>query len=145
MTLYNASLGDAYKPLLSRRVDVAGLQLFDVELPPRVSGVEPSEGSLAGGAALTIRGLGFGSDPDGVEVTVAGAPCEVNLLTETAVHCKVTPREPDVAVTTPYPSDRGARWAIDTGDGGSVRLPTKSGSLKPRFWTPAVSRFPKSM
>ena len=122
MSLYNSSLGDAYKPLLSRRVDVAGVQLFDVELPPRVSGVEPSTGSLAGGAALTITGLGFGSDLAAVRVTVAGTPCEVNLLTTTAVHCKMTQREPDAAVAAPYPSDRGARWVIDTDDGDSATL-----------------------
>ena len=47
--------GDAYLGLLSTRmIDLAAGTPFDAELPPRITGVEPKRGSLAGGTDLTI-------------------------------------------------------------------------------------------
>eukprot|EP00966_Prymnesium_polylepis_P195558 4532986-Prymnesium_polylepis.1 len=122
VSLYDPARGDAYKPIAARQVDVASAQLFDVELPPRISRIEPSVGSLAGGAAVTISGIGFGSDASALQITVAGAPCDVTAVTEGAAHCKLKARESVTASTGPYPGDRGARWSVDAYAEGQAML-----------------------
>ena len=51
--------GDAYLGFLAtRKIDLASADPFDAELPPRITSIEPTAGSLAGGTDVTIRGTG---------------------------------------------------------------------------------------
>nr|XP_054765687.1 fibrocystin-L-like [Lytechinus pictus] len=55
---------------------------------PRVDGVSPQQGSLAGGTELQFSGAGFSSEP---EVSVGGAACTVIEFTYTSFVCTTSP------------------------------------------------------
>ena len=75
--------GDAYAGFLrTRRLDVAGAAPFDAELPPRITSIEPTAGSRAGGTDVTIFGSGFGADAGALTIEVAGVGCAVTNLAE---------------------------------------------------------------
>ncbi len=58
------------------------------ELPPIVAGITPSEGSTAGGTAVTIQGTGFLSP---VTVTIGAPASEVEVISDTEIKAKTAP------------------------------------------------------
>ena len=80
--------GTAYRQW-QRSVDVAEAMLYDVEMAPRLTGVSPQLGSLAGGTDITIKGSGFGGDAAALSVSVGGTPCAISALTPSSIYCRV--------------------------------------------------------
>ena len=117
---------------------------FDAELPPRITAVSPSLGSLAGGTDLTIEGTGFGSDPAALAIEVAGLPCAVSTITSAALYCRLAANPAATAPARPTPTtglgnglaslpgERGARWQWAAGD----RSNPKGSLLVPSFSVP---------
>ena len=132
--------GDVYKGYsTTERFDYANAGApFDAELLPRVTRVEPSAGSLAGGADLTIYGHGFGSEATNLDVTVGDgtARCSISEITPESVRCRVQWISSAVDVQMPfnkpeqarvdqdlasYPAERGARFQwLDDGPAAAV-------------------------
>ena len=116
---------------------------FDAELPPRITAVKPSLGSLAGGTDLTIEGTGFGSDPAALAIEVAGLPCAVSTITS-PLYCRLAAKPAATAPARPTPTtglgnglaslpgERGARWQWAAGD----RSNPKGSLLVPSFSVP---------
>ena len=117
---------------------------FDAELPPRITAVSPSLGSLAGGTDLTIEGTGFGSDPAALAIEVAGLPCAVSTITSAALYCRLAANPAATAPARPTPTtglgnglaslpgERGARWQWAAGG----RSNPKGSLLVPSFSVP---------
>ena len=131
--------GDAYAGFLrTRRLDVAGAAPFDAELPPRITSIEPTAGSRAGGTDVTIFGSGFGADAGALTIEVAGVGCAVTNLAEhndasaplatQAVRCRLGARLGDAAAAheplSAFAGERGARWKWE-----SSSMPEGGGSL----------------
>ena len=115
--------GDAYLGFLATKlIDVANCELFDAEIPPRITAVTPQVGSLAGGTDLTIAGTGFGSDASALSIDVAGLPCDVTQIQTAGVICRVGYHPPAATPMRPTPTstlgndlgsfagERGVRW-----------------------------------
>ena len=108
----------------SRRVDLLTHTLYDVESLARIYSVMPLAGASTGGMTLTVRGTGFGNDPNGVVVEVAGVrahkvefldptsgPSETMLVTMPQY---VTPvRYPAPSAEDAFPLERGVRLQVD--------------------------------
>ena len=65
---------------------------------PSVDSVTPSEGSLAGGTRLTIKGKGFGEEDDRAFVSLDGNNCEIDELSYEEIIC-ITGESQEMAVT----------------------------------------------
>lgn len=72
---------------------------------PRVLGLSPARGSIAGGTLLQLRGRGFWGAPT---VSVGGAPCvEVEVLDQATLRCRTPPgREGSVPVVVDLQGQR---------------------------------------
>ena len=76
-------------------------------LPPTVSAVSPSSGSIKGGTIISLTGTGF---TGATSVTVGGVPCaSVTVVSPTSITC-----------TTPPGTSEGASIAVTTPSGTSV-------------------------
>ncbi|KAM6974364.1 PKHD1 like 1, tandem duplicate 1, partial [Tautogolabrus adspersus] len=82
------SPGGAYKVMLNHKVK--GYAVSDVKFKYELtlSGVQPNQGSFAGGALLSVQGSGF--DPDRSTVMICGEECKVNrnMSTSTRLYCQ---------------------------------------------------------
>ena len=65
---------------------------------PSVDSVTPSEGSVAGGTRLTIKGKGFGEEDDRAFVSLDGNNCEIDELSYEEIIC-ITGESQEMAVT----------------------------------------------
>ncbi|XP_065804470.1 fibrocystin-L [Labrus bergylta] len=82
------SPGGSYKVMLNHKVK--GYVVSDVKFKYELtlSGVQPNQGSFAGGALLSVQGSGF--DPDRSTVRICGEECNVNrnMSTSTRLYCE---------------------------------------------------------
>ncbi|XP_061122944.1 PKHD1 like 1, tandem duplicate 1 [Syngnathus typhle] len=60
---------------------------YKSQLTPVITEVSPRRGGTAGGTTLTISGSGFSTDPNEVNVTIAGSVCDVQSSNVTHVVC----------------------------------------------------------
>ena len=97
---------------------------FDAEMPPRITSIEPTTGSLAGGTDLAILGTGFGADASALKIEVADVACDVRQIRTDGVHCRLGLRPADPAPMGPFAGERGVRWQWAGGDGQSMLLPS---------------------
>jgi IPT/TIG domain len=81
-----------------------------------VEEVSASEGSVAGGHVLQLRGRGFGNVAGMVDVDVAGMPCRVLAAQDTLLTCVTSPWNeelPASSETDPdvwFPGGAGVLW-----------------------------------
>lgn len=140
---------------------------FHAELPPRITSIHPSVGSLAGGTELSVAGTGFGSDPAKIAIEVGGLPCDVLAVLPSGVRCQLRSRE-EAATAPPaapaptadgtgvslgsFASERGVRWRWSAGNGtasnatasNATASNTTFGSLLlPSFADPSYCRAPR--
>ena len=73
----------------SRKRRAGGFNIDD-SLTPKIVSVEPKMGGTAGGTKLTISGSGFGAVVDDATVTVYGASCTVDSVTDSTIICETS-------------------------------------------------------
>eukprot|EP00760_Papus_ankaliazontas_P016101 PhM_4_TR16759/c0_g1_i2/m.26587 len=60
---------------------------LEVTVEVRVTGMTPSQGSVAGGSTLTITGSGFNAAANKTTVTVGGQTCSISKITGSNIEC----------------------------------------------------------
>jgi hypothetical protein len=91
---------------------------LDLQVFPVVEEVSASEGSVAGGHVLQVRGRGFGNVAGMVDVDVAGMPCRILAAQDTLLTC----------VTSPWDAAAAAK-ATHVGGAGVLRMELNSAQL----------------
>ena len=72
-----------------KRRDGGGFNI-DSSLTPKIVSVEPKMGGTAGGTKLTITGSGFGTVVEDATVTVYGASCAIDSVTDSIIICETS-------------------------------------------------------
>ncbi|XP_069478234.1 fibrocystin-L [Ambystoma mexicanum] len=67
---------------------------YRAALTPNISDVTPRRGGTGGGTRLTITGTGFSSTLADINVTIAGAPCDVKSANTTQIVCITSAQSP---------------------------------------------------
>ena len=68
----------------------SGSFTVDASLTPSVTALDPVRGGTAGGTSLTITGSKFGNDVANVEVTIHGAACVVESVSDSEIVCETS-------------------------------------------------------
>ena len=138
--------GNAYLGFHANRlVDVAAASPFAAEIVPRVTGVSPRSGSVAGGTELTISGSGFGIDAAALSIEVAGVPCVIATLKVGKLTCRLAPINDAAsgsahAMASPlFVGERGVRWRWTDSSAGDGASSAGSSLLLPSFALPSHS------
>ena len=105
----SGGLGGAVIMPAARSVDLSSGHLYDVELLPRITAVQPRYGSNRGGQTITVHGHGFGGQ---LEARVGTTACVVGRVSASSFECLIDGVEADLASANGgvWPLDRGVRW-----------------------------------